>query len=130
MNTPKLERILVVDDEPFIRRTVKSILRVVGQFQLDEAEDGESALAMVTSFRPDVVFCDVGMAPMDGFTFLDRLRQHEDEAVRKTRIVMLTADASEATVKTALRLKPDGYLIKPVSPRKVASLLETMFGPR
>ena len=128
MNTHKLERILVVDDEPFIRRTVRSILRVVGQFELEEAADGESALTMVSSFRPDVVFCDVGMAPMDGFAFLEKLRHHEDAALRKTRIVMLTGDASETTVKTALRLKPDGYLIKPVSPRKMAALLESMFG--
>jgi two-component system chemotaxis response regulator CheY len=128
MNTHRLERILVVDDEPFIRRTVRSILGIVGQFELEEAADGESAFTMVSSFRPDVVFCDVGMAPMDGFAFLEKLRHHEDAVLRKTRIVMLTGDASETTVKTALRLKPDGYLIKPVSPRKMAALLESMFG--
>ena len=85
MNTPRLERILVVDDEAFIRTTVKAILRVVGQFRLEEAEDGESALTMVSSFRPDVVFCDVGMTPMDGFAFLEKLRQHRNHAVRTTR---------------------------------------------
>jgi two-component system chemotaxis response regulator CheY len=119
-------RILVVDDEPFIRRTVKSILRVVGQFQMEEAADGESALALVDSFRPHVVLCDVGMAPMNGFAFLEKLRSHHDEALRQTPVVMLTADASEGTVRAAMKLKPAGYLVKPVSPKKMSELLQTL----
>jgi two-component system chemotaxis response regulator CheY len=127
MTSPKLSRILVVDDEPFIRRTVKSILRVVGQFHMEEAGDGETALGMMSSFRPDVVFCDVGMKPMSGFEFLEKMRLLEDRELRAKRVIMLTGDASEATVKTALRLKPDGYLVKPVSPKTLTALLGTMF---
>jgi CheY-like chemotaxis protein len=127
MTNPFLSRVLVVDDEPFIRKTVKSILRVIGRFTLEEAEDGQSALILIESFRPDVVLCDVGMKPMGGFEFVEALRRNRDEKLRSTRVIMLTADASEATVRTAVRLKPDGYLVKPVSPRKLAALLETMF---
>ena len=94
--------------------------------QMEEAADGESALALVDSFRPHVVLCDVGMAPMNGFAFLEKLRSHHDEALRQTPVVMLTADASEGTVRAAMKLKPAGYLVKPVSPKKMSELLQTL----
>ena len=66
-------RILIVDDEPFMRTTVKAMLRMIGRFLVMDATDGTDALAKVSSFKPDLIICDIGMTPMGGIEFVDRL---------------------------------------------------------
>jgi two-component system chemotaxis response regulator CheY len=120
-------RILVVDDEDFMRATVKAMLRVIGRFVVEEAEDGSAALAMVAYFRPDLVLCDVSMVPMGGLEFVRRLRGHDNEACRGTRVIMLTSDANETTILTAAQLQLNGYLVKPVSPKRLGVLVRAVF---
>jgi two-component system chemotaxis response regulator CheY len=127
MNNPQLRRILIVDDEPFMRATVKQMLRLSGQFTFEEAGDGAAALNAVAEFKPDLVICDNGMVPMTGLDFLKKLRAHEDEALRRTLVIMLTADAKEETLLGAARLKVSGYLVKPVSPKKLGERLRQVF---
>jgi len=116
-------RILVVDDERFMRTTIKSMLRAAGDFYVDEAADGAAALATIDVFRPHLVLCDVAMSPMGGIEFVERLRRHTDEARRATRVIMLTANANEETVRFAKRLQLDGYLLKPVSSKQLGALV-------
>ena len=71
-------RILVVDDEPFMRRTIKAVLRVIDQFVIAEADNGVVALGLLAEFKPDVVLCDVAMPHMDGLEFVAQLREHPD----------------------------------------------------
>jgi len=124
-NLPGL-RILVVDDESFMRSTVRLMLRVVGRFIVEEAADGAAALAALAVFRPDLVLCDVDMLPMGGIEFVEKLRYHTDHAQRGTRVIMLTADAKEATILTAARLQLNGYLLKPVSPKQLGALIHNV----
>jgi len=121
-------RILVVDDESFMRMTVRSMLRVIGRFNVEEAADGAAALATLAVFRPDLVLCDIGMAPMGGIEFVEKLRRDHDEARRATRVIMLTADANEATILTVVRLRLVGYLLKPVSPKQLGALVRGVLG--
>ncbi len=124
---PRLDRALVVDDNSFVRQTLKAMLRRIGPVQVDDAADGGTALAMVTSARPDLVICDVCMSPIDGFVFLAKLRQLADAERRATRVIMLTADISRETADKAKILKPDGYLVKPTTPTQLSALLRGMF---
>lgn len=128
MSNPKTPRILIVDDERFMRTTVKQMLRLIGQFTFEEAGDGAAALLAVAGFKPDLVICDNGMAPMSGLEFLDKLRDHDDEALRRTPVIMLTGDAKEGTLLDAARMQVSGYLVKPVSPKQLGDRLRVVFG--
>jgi two-component system chemotaxis response regulator CheY len=130
MNEGSLKRILIVDDDRFMRITVKAIVSGVGRFVFEEAGDGTDALGKLADFRPDVVLCDIGMAPMSGIDFVGALRAQPDETLSRVPVIMLTADATESTIVTAARYQISGYLLKPVSAKRVASLFHTIFERR
>jgi two-component system chemotaxis response regulator CheY len=119
--------ILILDDEPFIRSTIKAALRVVGRFIVSEAADGETALRMLPTSRPDLVLCDVNMAPMNGLQFVERLRAQPDPELRDLAVVMITTQADVATVQNAGQLRISGYLVKPVSPKQLGDRLRAIF---
>jgi two-component system chemotaxis response regulator CheY len=120
LSMPKI-RVLLVEDEPFIRGTFTRILRSLGCTEVREAPDGTEALAVLSfGFRPDLVLCDVRMAPMDGLGFLAHLRKSPDPVLAKTPVIMLTGATDEASVRAARGLGVGGYLVKPVSPGALA----------
>ena len=103
-------RLLVVDDEPNIRELLSASLRYAG-FEVETAADGQQALALAESYRPDLLVLDVMMPGLDGFGVVRRLRQ----AGRRTPVVFLTArDAAEDKV-SGLTLGGDDYVTKPFS---------------
>jgi two-component system chemotaxis response regulator CheY len=110
----------VVDDEPFMRRTIKAVLRMAGKFLVEEADDGDAALALIPTFKPDIVLCDVRMPRVGGLQFVEQLRGHREASLRDIPAIMLTVNADEATVLNASRLKVSSYLVKPVSPKQLA----------
>jgi two-component system chemotaxis response regulator CheY len=123
-------KVLIVDDEPFMRRTIKAMLRHVGHFLVDEADDGDAALALLPRFRPDLVLCDVHMPRMGGLEFVEQLHTHCEASLRQTPVILLTASADEATILDAVRLKISGYLVKPVSPKLLGSHINAIFHGR
>ena len=103
-------RLLVVDDEPNIRELLSASLRYAG-FEVATAADGQQALALAESFRPDLLVLDVMMPGLDGFGVVRRMR----ESGRRTPVVFLTArDAAEDKV-SGLTLGGDDYVTKPFS---------------
>ena len=103
-------RLLVVDDEPNIRELLSASLRYAG-FEVATAADGQQALELAESFRPDLLVLDVMMPGLDGFGVVRRLRQ----SGRRTPVVFLTArDAAEDKV-SGLTLGGDDYVTKPFS---------------
>lgn len=123
-------KILVIDDEPFMRTTIKAVLRGVDRFDVREADDGDIALALTEEFKPDMVLCDIGMPRMGGLQFVAQLRQHPELRMRDTPVVILTGHADEATVRDAVRLRISGFLIKPVSPKALRAHLQTILSRR
>jgi two-component system OmpR family response regulator len=103
-------RLLVVDDEPNIRELLSASLRYAG-FEVATAADGQQALALAESFRPDLLVLDVMMPGLDGFGVVRRLRQ----SGKHTPVLFLTArDAAEDKV-SGLTLGGDDYVTKPFS---------------
>ena len=103
-------KILVADDEEYIRDLVSSALRIAG-FESITADDGSRALAVVAAKHPDLLILDVGMPGIDGFEVCRRLRADGDD----TPVVFLTArDASEDKV-SGFTKGGDDYLTKPFS---------------
>jgi CheY-like chemotaxis protein len=122
--------VLVVDDDPFMRVTIKAVLRAVGCVDVTEAENGDAALVEVDKRRPDVVLCDIVMPGTGGLQFVEQLRQHHDAQTRDTPVLMLTGHTEGSLVRDAMRLKIAGYLIKPVSPELLAAQLEKIVARR
>jgi len=103
-------KVLVADDEEYIRDLVSSALRIAG-FESMTAIDGSRALAAVASHHPDLPILDVGMPGIDGFEVCRRLRADGDV----TPVVFLTArDASEDKI-SGFTKGGDDYLTKPFS---------------
>jgi two-component system, OmpR family, KDP operon response regulator KdpE len=103
----KLPRVLIVDDEPQIRRFLRTSLPPHG-YDCVEAEDAASALAVYTKERPDVIVLDLGLPGRDGFEVIKDIRK-----LALTPIVVLSArDDVEGKVK-ALELGADDYVTKP-----------------
>ena len=103
-------RILVVDDEEYIRDLVSTALRFSG-FDVESAGDGLSGLRKASEFRPQLLVLDVSMPGLDGFEVCRRLRQAGDT----TPVVFLTARDSEEDKLAGFTRGGDDYLTKPFS---------------
>ena len=117
-------KILIAEDEPNIVTSLEFLLQE-NDYQVRVARDGEEALRLVESFRPDVVLLDVMMPLRNGFEVCQRVR--ENPALKRVRIVMLTARGREAERAKGLALGADAFVTKPFSTKellaKVAELL-------
>ena len=103
-------RILAVDDEETTRLTVGTWLEHAG-FLVEIAVDGQDALDKVDSFGPDLLVLDLTMPRLDGFETCRRLRARPETA--DLPVIMITAKSSAEHVRQAVRLKINGYVIKP-----------------
>ncbi|HLB62372.1 MAG TPA: response regulator [Actinomycetota bacterium] len=107
---PAGERILVVDDDPFIARLLEIELSASG-YSVRVAHDGEQALQIAREVSPDLVLCDVMMPNMDGFELTRRLRQ--DARTSSVSIIMLTARGLSSDKLEGFSIGADDYIVKP-----------------
>ncbi|MCG0277900.1 MAG: response regulator transcription factor [Thermanaeromonas sp.] len=108
-------KILVVDDEPAILELVTYNLKQAG-FSTLTATDGEEALKLVETEKPDLVILDIMLPKMDGFEVCRIIR-----ARHNTPILMLTARKEEVDRVLGLELGADDYMVKPFSPRELVA---------
>jgi two-component system, OmpR family, KDP operon response regulator KdpE len=101
------ERVLIVDDEPQIRRALQTALAGHG-YRVEAAPDGHAALTTIAAWQPDVVVLDLVMPGMDGLEVLRDVR-----AWSQVPIIVLSARGQEQDKVTALDLGGDDYLTKP-----------------
>ena len=114
-------RFLVLEDEPFIRTLLKQMLRSLGSREVRGAADGTEGLQLMEEgFFPDLVVCDFQMTPMDGLSFVRRVRAAGDPARARLPMIMLTASADAEIVRAAASLGIGSLLIKPVSKQLLA----------
>ncbi len=104
-------KILVVDDEMFVRRGIvmETDWAAMDCAVVAEASNGEEALKMVHKFHPDLIISDIRMPRMDGIELLKTLRQEENEV----HVIFLTAYSEFEYAKQALRYYAFDYLLKP-----------------
>ena len=107
--------ILVVDDQQPMRKTIVFILRQLGYRNVTCAEDGDIAWNHINSHPVDLVLLDWNMPRMSGLSLLNRIRASED--YRRLPVVMITAEANEDHVVTAVQAGVTNYIVKPFSPR-------------
>ena len=114
--------ILVVDDDPLIRRLIATTLEDVSGFDLVEAEDGVEALERAAAAEPTIVFLDIDMPRMDGITACGHLRRAPETS--ESTIVMLTAATDDRAERRAGEAGADLFLTKPFSPLDLLRLVE------
>src|SRR5690606_1569647 len=114
------ERILVVDDEARIRRLVRMYLEREG-YEIEEAEDGDTALAKALETDYDLILLDLMLPGMDGIDVCQELRKK-----KATPVIMLTARGEETNRIQGFEVGADDYVVKPFSPRELVHRVKAL----
>ena len=113
-------RILVVEDHPTMREAMRLVLEGEN-FAIDEASDGDTALAMVRGDPPDLVFLDLNIPGVSGTDVLRSLKA--DPATASVRVIVVTATGQEGRQRV-IRMGADEYFTKPFSPLALLGTVE------
>jgi DNA-binding response OmpR family regulator len=121
-------RILIVDDQPELRKLVRMTLEFE-DYQLDEAQDGASALDAVDRHRPEVVILDVMMpGELSGYDVCARIKS--DASAQGTKVILLTARGQQADLARGREAGADHYVVKPFSPLELLDSVATALTER
>jgi DNA-binding response OmpR family regulator len=120
-------KILIADDEPNILISLEFLMQREG-YEVHLARDGQAALEALRREHPALLLLDVMMPRKSGFEVCAELRA--DEAIRDTRVLMLTAKGRETDVAKGLALGADAYMAKPFSTRELVDKVRAMLDGR
>jgi two-component system, NtrC family, nitrogen regulation response regulator NtrX len=103
-----MPKLLIIDDERSIRNSLRDILEYE-KFQVDEAEDGATALSMIDNNSYDAVLCDIKMPKMDGMEVLEKILEKSD-----TPVIMISGHGNIDTAVEAIKVGAFDYISKPL----------------
>lgn len=106
-----MKTILIIEDEPEMRRNLATILRLE-QYRTLTAENGRAGIEILKEEVPDIILCDVMMPELDGYGVLKEVRAMP--AAEATPFIFLTAKGDKPDVRAGMNLGADDYLTKPV----------------
>lgn len=118
-------KILVVDDFSTMRRIIKNLLRDLGFQNIDEADDGTTALPMLQGGSFDFVVTDWNMPGMQGIDLLRAIRA--DEELKSIPVLMVTAEAKREQIIEAAQAGVNGYIVKPFTAATLKEKLDKVF---
>jgi two-component system chemotaxis response regulator CheY len=118
--------ILVVDDYKTMVRIVRNLLHQLGFEDVDEANDGASALAKLRARRFGLVISDWAMEPMDGLELLRQVRA--DPQLKMLRFIMITAENRTERVAKAEQAGANGYIVKPFTAETLSDRITRVMG--
>ena len=110
------KRVLVVDDEPDIRKVVSFRLKKAG-YEVTTAVNGKEALECVQKERPDLILLDLRLPIMDGYEVCKRLKS--DEVLKSIPVILLTASMASTVREKTKEYNADDYMVKPFDPDKL-----------
>ncbi|MBX9773914.1 MAG: response regulator [Xanthobacteraceae bacterium] len=108
-------KVLIVEDEPYSRKVVRTLLQAIGVTKIFEAKDGASGLQAIGAYRPDVVLLDWEMPGMNGAEFMRHVRSPSTFMYPAVPVIMLTGHSEKSRVMEAVNLGVHEFLVKPVS---------------
>lgn len=126
MTPPDTATVLIADDDEGIRSLIRVTLDT-GRFDIQEAQDGETALALARELRPALIFLDWRMPVRSGVEVCRALRA--DPHTSNTRIVMVTARSGPADQEAARKAGADDFIAKPFSPVALLEKVAEVLGP-
>ena len=119
------KKILVVDDEPNVVRTLTFVLKKEG-YEVSSAANGEEAIAKVHESKPSLMFLDVMMPKKNGYEVCQEIKS--DSSFNDIHIVMLSAKGQEGDKEKALNLGANEFMTKPFSPLGVIGRVKELLG--
>lgn len=119
-------QVLVVDDYKTMIRIIRNLLKQLGFENVDEAEDGSTALAKMRSKQYGLVISDWNMEPMTGFELLKEVRA--DDRLRETPFIMVTAESKTENVVAAKRAGVNNYIVKPFNAATLKGKMASVLG--
>lgn len=121
-----LLKILVVDDNHYMRVLLTEILRAIGVLHIYEANDGAEGLQMMRDHEIDVVMTDLSMQPLDGIDFVRLLRNSPDSPNQMTPVIMVTGHSTYSRITEARDAGVNEFLAKPLTARGVIERLHQL----
>jgi two-component system, OmpR family, alkaline phosphatase synthesis response regulator PhoP len=119
----EIKKILVADDDNNIRDALSFILEEEG-YRVWIAKDGAQALRKVKNSRPDIVFLDIMMPELNGYEVCRIIKNDPD--LKKTYVIMLTAQDQVAEYELGKEVGADEYIVKPFSPREILAIIKNL----
>ncbi len=119
-------KVMLIDDSRTMREVQKSVLSQLGYTEVQEASDGEEALALLESSAPDLLLVDWRMPNMDGLSFVKAFRQSD----ATTPIIMVASEAERARVVEAVKAGVDNFVIKPFTPDLLSQRIQETLAAR
>lgn len=123
-----MPKVLIVDDEPYIRLLLEQTLEELEEegVELISADNGESALDIIRSETPEIVFLDVMMPKMNGFDVCNTVKN--ELGISDVYIVLLTAKGQEFDKQKGIDVGADIYMTKPFNPDEVLEKARSILG--
>ncbi len=109
-------RIMLVDDEPFVRKITTKVLGSLNIHQVIEAENGREAIELFTKNKVDLLITDIQMPEMNGIELIKRIRMGETSCDSGLRTIVATSFSNTEVLSSCLALNINGFLVKPVTP--------------
>ncbi len=119
--------VLVVDDYATMRRIIKNLLTQIGFSNIDEADNGATALAKLREKAFGLVISDWNMEPMTGLQLLKEVRS--DVKLKGTPFIMVTAESKTENVVAAKEAGVNNYIVKPFNADTLKKKIESVLGP-
>lgn len=121
-------KILVVDDNPFMRTIVRRVLSQFNAEEVREATDGADAMDTLTlgDFKPDIIIVDWMMEPLDGLELTKWIRTGEDTPDPFLPIIMMSAHSERGRVTEARDVGVNEFLVKPLSAKSIMQRIQTI----
>jgi two-component system, chemotaxis family, chemotaxis protein CheY len=121
-------KVLVVDDDQYMRKVVRTMLAAIGVRHVHEACDGISGLDAIRTHLPDIVIVDWEMPMIDGAQFIRMVRTPGEFPVPDVPIIVLTGHGDRWRVVEAARVGAHEYLLKPVSTKALRDRIVSILG--
>ncbi len=125
MSVDRTMSILIVDDYNTMIRIIRNLLRQLGFENIDDANDGASALEKMRSKTYGLVISDWNMEPMTGYDLLREIRA--DPTLAKTPFIMVTAESKTENVIAAKKAGVDNYIVKPFNALTLQHKIQAVF---
>ncbi len=126
-----LTKVLVVDDDLYMRKVVRTMLMTIGVRNIEEASNGLIGIDVIRSMAPDVVILDWEMPGLDGVQFMRTVRSPETFPYPDVSVIMLSGHGERSRVVDAMKAGVNEFLLKPVSVKALRErLVAVLANPR
>ncbi|QDP40289.1 response regulator [Radiobacillus deserti] len=119
-----MANVLIVDDAKFMRLTLSNVLKELNHTVVGEAENGNQAVELYKSSKPDLVLMDITMPEKTGIEALREIKQMDSSA----KVVMCSAMGQQQLVVEAIELGAKDFIVKPFDDNRVKEAIERVLG--